>query len=90
MSDTVWEHLKQVHPEIVLTPVNATVRGWSKTVEALQGMVEVPIKVNNPTDEIFTIPVGIMKNDDLPCCLLLGNNFLDKYKFVINFRDCVI
>ena len=90
ITESVWEHIKIKCPEKVLTSVKTKVSGWSDSVKSLRGVAEILIKIKSTDEEEYSVPVGITKDSELPCCVLLGNNFLTEYGLTVDFGECVI
>ena len=90
LSGSVWEHIRRKCPEKVLTPVKTRVSGWSDSVNSLRGVVEILVKVKGSDEEEYGVPVGVTEDAELPCCLLLGNNFLAEYGLNVDFNECTI
>ena len=90
LSESVWEHIKRKCPEKVLTPVKTRVSGWSDSVSSLRGVAEILVKIKGSDEEEYCVPVGVTRDTELPCCLLLGNNLLTEYGLDIDFDKCTI
>ena len=90
ITESVWKHIKIKCPEKVLTLVKTKVSGWSDSVKSLRGVTEILIKIKSTDEEEYSVPVGITKDSELPCCVLLGNNFLTEYDLTVDFGKCVI
>ena len=70
ITESVWKHIKIKCPEKILILVKTKVSGWSDSVKSLCGVAEILIKVKSTDEEEYSVPVGITRDSELPCCVL--------------------
>ena len=90
LSESIWGHIRKRCPEKVLTPMKTRVNGWSDSVNSLNGVAEIMVKIKRSDEEEYGVPVGVTRDAELPCCFLLGNNFLTEYELHVDFDECTI
>ena len=74
--------------EVIETDKNIKLKAIGGFNSEILGIVSLNIQIGNNITDFF--PFAIVKQSNLPCCLLLGLNFLKNNKYCLDFgRSCI-
>lgn len=79
---TTWNKIKSDDDELELSSQKILV-GMSGGSTEVVGVAKIKLEINNQNTDAF--PFAIVQDSNLPCCLLLGLNYLKENKSIINF-----
>ena len=88
MSMNVYERLIKVEPGLELKSCDSMLIGVGSSREKPLGYVEVCLFMNGTMTECM--PFAVVKTESIPCCFLLGANFLAKNRLEIDFSKSMI
>ena len=86
ISEALWNRIKDKTSATLETAENSLIRGIGKKDTTIIGIVQLKLKLLD-VDVQSEVPFAVIGLDDMPCCAILGANFISKNQIAINF-DC--
>lgn len=74
--------------EIIRKPPEQKLVGIGKGTANVVGIVDLKIQINNFQFEVF--PFAIIREPQVPTCVLLGFNFIQKFKLKLDFKENIL
>uniref|UniRef100_A0A6A7FN12 RNA-directed DNA polymerase n=1 Tax=Hirondellea gigas TaxID=1518452 RepID=A0A6A7FN12_9CRUS len=89
ISETAWNIIKSNNKEIEMVKCNSRLSGVGNFQTKVLGLVKLKLKlINTDTEEEF--PFAIVEESLIPCCCVLGINFIKANKIILDFNEQII
>ena len=87
--ESVFRRLQEEDPSIEINPSKAVLRGLGKARESILGIVKLKLTMAGVQLQ-EEIPFAVVKDGCMPCCSILGANFVAKNGLILDFHKLVI
>ena len=84
ISEALWERIKDKTSATLEEPENLLIYGVGKKEATILGIVRLKLKLLD-MDVSSEIPFAVLGLNDMPCCAILGANFISKNQIAIDF-----
>ena len=91
LSESVWKSGLERDPELMLQECQNKLSGFRKQKTNILGFVNLKLKLFSiQTDKDEALPFAVVKDKAIPCCLILGENFLSIKNIVLDCGNNVL
>ena len=90
LSEKVWNILKLKNPCLnLLDGTGNILNGIDKSQSTVLGIVELQLSILDFLPK-SSLPFAVIKEADIPCCCVIGANFLSKNELIIDYNDLIL
>ena len=89
LTERVWSKMKEQDNTLELEPTDAVLKGLGNAKKHVIGIVKLKLNmVGVPLEE--ETPFAVVENESIPCCSILGANFIARNNLILDFHNLVI